>query len=66
MSLNNFGAFLRIGQQKETGNMKIKKVLIVMMAVFVSMGAIAADPAISGVMVQQRWPWSRHLLKSYE
>ncbi|MFA7174193.1 MAG: hypothetical protein WC340_12440 [Kiritimatiellia bacterium] len=46
--------------------MKIKKVLIVMMAVFVSMGAIAADPAISGVMVQQRWPWSRHLLKSYE
>ncbi|MFA7174353.1 MAG: hypothetical protein WC340_13260 [Kiritimatiellia bacterium] len=39
--------------------MKVKKVLIGMMAMFVSMGSMAADPAISGVMVQQRWPWSR-------
>ncbi|MFA7172343.1 MAG: formylglycine-generating enzyme family protein [Kiritimatiellia bacterium] len=39
--------------------MKIKTVLIGMTAMFVSMGAMAADPTISGVMVQQRWPWSR-------
>ncbi|MFA7172463.1 MAG: formylglycine-generating enzyme family protein [Kiritimatiellia bacterium] len=39
--------------------MKTKRVLIGMMAVFVSMSAMAVDPIISGVMVQQRWPWSR-------
>ncbi|MFA7175007.1 MAG: SUMF1/EgtB/PvdO family nonheme iron enzyme, partial [Kiritimatiellia bacterium] len=39
--------------------MTTKRVLIGMTAVFVSMGAMAAEPTISGVMVQQRWPWSR-------
>lgn len=40
--------------------MKRKKVLIGMMAIFVSAGAVmAADPVISDVIVQQRWPWSR-------
>ena len=39
--------------------MKTKIVLIGMMAVFVSMRAMAVDPTISGVIVQQRRPWSR-------
>ncbi|MFA7174906.1 MAG: formylglycine-generating enzyme family protein [Kiritimatiellia bacterium] len=39
--------------------MKTNKVLFGMMAVFLSTGAMAADPTISGVTVQQRWPWSR-------
>ena len=39
--------------------MKMKKVLIGMIAVFVSVSAMADDPTIGGVMVQQRWPWSR-------
>ncbi|MFA7172270.1 MAG: SUMF1/EgtB/PvdO family nonheme iron enzyme [Kiritimatiellia bacterium] len=39
--------------------MKTKKVLIGMMAMFVSMSAMADDPTISGVTVRQRWPWSR-------
>ncbi|MFA7173731.1 MAG: formylglycine-generating enzyme family protein [Kiritimatiellia bacterium] len=39
--------------------MKTKVVLIGMMAVFVSMRVMAAEPTISGVMVQQRRPWSR-------
>ncbi|MFA7173682.1 MAG: formylglycine-generating enzyme family protein [Kiritimatiellia bacterium] len=37
----------------------MKKVLIGMMTMFVSMSAMADDPTIDGVMVQQRWPWSR-------
>ncbi|MFA7173440.1 MAG: SUMF1/EgtB/PvdO family nonheme iron enzyme [Kiritimatiellia bacterium] len=39
--------------------MKINKILIGMMVIFVSVSAMAADPTISNVMVQQRWPWSR-------
>ncbi|MFA7173245.1 MAG: formylglycine-generating enzyme family protein [Kiritimatiellia bacterium] len=39
--------------------MKMKRVLIGMMALLVSTSAMAADPIISGVMVRQRWPWSR-------
>ncbi|MFA7174905.1 MAG: formylglycine-generating enzyme family protein [Kiritimatiellia bacterium] len=39
--------------------MKINKILIGMVAVFVSMGVMASEPVIHGVMVQQRWPWSR-------
>ncbi|MFA7174088.1 MAG: formylglycine-generating enzyme family protein [Kiritimatiellia bacterium] len=39
--------------------MKMKKVLIGMLAIFVSVIAKAADPTVDRVMVQQRWPWSR-------
>ncbi|MFA7172342.1 MAG: formylglycine-generating enzyme family protein [Kiritimatiellia bacterium] len=39
--------------------MKIKKILIGMMAVFVSIIAMSDDPTISNVTVKQRWPWSQ-------
>ncbi|MFA7173062.1 MAG: formylglycine-generating enzyme family protein [Kiritimatiellia bacterium] len=39
--------------------MTTKRVLIGMTAMLVSVSAMADDPIISGVMVQQRWPWSR-------
>ncbi|MFA7172633.1 MAG: formylglycine-generating enzyme family protein [Kiritimatiellia bacterium] len=39
--------------------MKTKKILIGMMAIFVSMSTMATDPVISNVTVKQRWPWSR-------
>ncbi|MFA7174904.1 MAG: formylglycine-generating enzyme family protein [Kiritimatiellia bacterium] len=39
--------------------MKMNKVLIGIMTVLLSIGAMAAEPTISGVTVQQRWPWSR-------
>ncbi|MFA7173439.1 MAG: formylglycine-generating enzyme family protein [Kiritimatiellia bacterium] len=39
--------------------MKTKKVLIGMMVTFLSVCAMADDPTIDSVMVQQRWPWSR-------
>ncbi|MFA7173067.1 MAG: formylglycine-generating enzyme family protein [Kiritimatiellia bacterium] len=37
----------------------MKKVLIGTLAIFVSVIVMADTPTISGVMVQQRWPWSR-------
>ncbi|MFA7172705.1 MAG: formylglycine-generating enzyme family protein [Kiritimatiellia bacterium] len=37
----------------------MKNFFIVTTALIVSMTVIAADPIISDVMVQQRWPWSR-------
>ena len=39
--------------------MKIKRILITMVAIFVSVHAMAGDPQIDDVIVQQRWPWSR-------
>ncbi|MFA7173732.1 MAG: formylglycine-generating enzyme family protein [Kiritimatiellia bacterium] len=39
--------------------MKTKKILIGMMAIFVSMSTMATDPVISNVTVKQQWPWSR-------
>ena len=39
--------------------MKTKNVLIGMVALFVSMAALKAQPTISNVTVKQRWPWSR-------
>ncbi|MFA7174537.1 MAG: formylglycine-generating enzyme family protein [Kiritimatiellia bacterium] len=39
--------------------MKINKILVGVMAVFVSMIAMAANPTISNVTVKQQWPWSR-------
>jgi len=39
--------------------MKMKKILIGMITVAVSLSALADYTKISGVMVQQRWPWSR-------
>ena len=34
-------------------------VAAVIMTIFVSVSAMADEPTIDGVMVQQRWPWSR-------
>ncbi|MFA7172890.1 MAG: hypothetical protein WC340_05665 [Kiritimatiellia bacterium] len=39
--------------------MKIKRVLIGMVVMFVSISAMADGPTIGNVVVQQRWPWSR-------
>jgi len=39
--------------------MNMQKSLIGMLTVFLSLKALAADPIISDVIVQQRWPWSR-------
>jgi len=39
--------------------MKMQKVLIGMVIMFVSVSTLAANPTISDVKVQQRWPWSR-------
>ena len=39
--------------------MKIKYVLIPLVVLFALTGAVAKEPAISDVIVQQRWPWSR-------
>ena len=39
--------------------MKMKKVLIEMAALFVSVSALANNPTINDIIVQQRWPWSR-------
>jgi len=42
--------------------MKSKKTLLMIMATFLSASALLADiPIINGVMIQQRWPWSRHV-----
>ena len=39
--------------------MKMKRVLIEMMAVFMAVSSMAADPTVSQVTARQRWPWSR-------
>ena len=39
--------------------MKIKSVLIAMLTIHASVSALADNATISGVNVQQRWPWSR-------
>lgn len=46
--------------------MKTKKMLMGMVALFVSLSALADTPTISGVSVQQRWPWSRLVDIDYE
>jgi len=42
--------------------MKIQEILLGVAVIFVSVIALADDPAISDVIVQQRWPWSRSAL----
>lgn len=39
--------------------MKMMKVLTGMMAIFMAVSSMAVEPAISDVVVRQRWPWSK-------
>ncbi|MFA7174413.1 MAG: formylglycine-generating enzyme family protein [Kiritimatiellia bacterium] len=44
---------------KATKAAAVLTVAVVTMVMFVSVSTMAANPTIDGVMVQQRWPWSR-------